>query len=261
MKLSFGTAPQTLQQPKTAQFPDLKDAQVAALYRAARIGGDYFDFVTAGSKMLFLLMDIAGKRDQALHIAAALQEFIHGRGLEQVKRNDDEPAITSLTLELNRLVIEKAAGVCCAPAFVAIYDQEIHTVTYINAGHTPGLLRDEQGVTELPSNGLPLGLFSHSTHDAQFCALSPGAWLVLASKGLIETRSNGSEFGMNRLKEAVREMTETTAIAICREVIESVEKFEAQPASASAKIAAAVPGFRPPEPNDVTTVALVLNLA
>jgi serine phosphatase RsbU (regulator of sigma subunit) len=261
MKSLFGgtaAAPQTVRQPRTAKFPDVKSAEVAALYRAARVGGDYFDFFKpVPGKMMFILMDVAGKRERALHVAAAVQDALHERAPQLLKGGEDEPAITALAHELNATVLKHAEGVCCAPAFIGCYDEAIHTVSYINAGHTPGLLRDAQGVAELGSAGLPFGLFTHSTHDAQFCALGEGAALLLASKGLVETRTNGMEFGLNRLREVLKNSKEDRAISLCREVIEAVEKFEAAPQSASAKIAAAVPGLRPPEPNDVTTVALV----
>jgi serine phosphatase RsbU (regulator of sigma subunit) len=261
MKLPFGaaTASEKLRQPKTAQFPEMRSGEVAALYRAARVGGDYFDFAKCGDKVIFVLMDVAGQRDHALHVAAAVQEVLHQRAPVLFKDGADEPAITGLSLELNRVVLDSAHGVCCAPAFLGCYDQEIHTVTYVNAGHTPGLLKDDRGTLDLQPNGIPFGLFSHSTHDAQFCALGPKAVLLLASKGLVETRSNGMEFGMNRLREALNASQGEHAISICREVIEAVERYEKGPQSATAKLAAAVPGLRPPEPNDVTTVALLRN--
>lgn len=263
MKLPFGAAaaPEKLRQPKTAQFPEMRAGDIAALYRAARVGGDYFDFVCVDEKLLFILMDVAGQRTQALHVAAAVQDVLQQRAPELLHRGADEAAVTGLSLELNRIVLESAKGVCSAPAFLACYDQGIHTVTYVNAGHTPGLLKDAKGILELPPNGLPFGLFTHSTHDAQFCALGPGAVLLLASRGLVETRSNGNEFGMNRLRDALGATTGEHAISVCREVIEHVERYEKGPQSATAKIAAAVPGLRPPEPNDVTTVALLRNLS
>jgi serine phosphatase RsbU (regulator of sigma subunit) len=261
MKFSFGgtaTAPQPSRQPKTAKFPDLKHAEVAALYRAARIGGDYFDFFKpVPGKMMFILMDVAGKRERALHVAAAVQDVLHDRAPQLLAKGEDEPAVTTLAHELNAAVLKAAEGVCCAPAFLGVYDEAIDTITYINAGHTAGLLRDEHGISELPANGLPFGLFTHATHDAQFCALAEGAAVLLASKGLVESRAGGMEFGLNRLRELLSHSKEDRAISLCREVIEAVEKFETAPQSATAKIAAAVPGLRPPEPNDVTTVALV----
>lgn len=263
MKLPFGaaTAPEKLRQPKTAQFPEMRAGEIAALYRAARVGGDYFDFVSCGDKLVFILMDVAGRRDHALHVASAVQEVLHQRAPELLKGDADEQAVTRLSLELNRVVLESAKAVCSAPAFLACYDQSIHTVTYVNAGHTPGLLKDEKGILELAPNGLPFGLFTHSTHDAQFCAMGPQSVLLLASRGLVETRSNGNEYGMNRLREALQATQGEHAISVCREVIEQVERYEKGPQSASSKIAAAVPGLRPPEPNDVTTVALLRNLS
>ena len=263
MKLPFGAAaaPEKSRQPKTAQFPEMRSGDIAALYRAARVGGDYFDFVSSGDKLVFILMDVAGKREQALAVAAAVQEVLHRRAPALLKDGGDEQSITKLSLELNRVVLESAKGVCSAPAFLACYDQSIHTVTYVNAGHTPGLLKDEKGILELAPNGLPFGLFTHSTHDAQFCAMAPGAVLLLASRGLVESRSNGNEFGMNRLREALQATQGEHAISVCREVIEQVERYESGPQSASSKIAAAVPGLRPPEPNDVTTVALLRNVS
>lgn len=260
MKLFAGTAaaPDPTRQPRTAKFPELKSAEAAALYRAARIGGDYFDFFKpVPGKMMFVLMDVAGKREKAMHVAAAVQDLLHDRAPHLLANRDDEPAVTTLAHELNSAVLQTAGGICCAPAFLGCYDEEIHTVTFINAGHTPGLLRDAQGVIDLKSNGLPLGLFTHSTHDAQFCALTEEAALLLPSKGLVETRSNGVEFGIHRLHDVLSHSKADRAISLCREVIEAVEEFEKAPQSASSKIAAAVPGLRPPEPNDVTVLALL----
>jgi serine phosphatase RsbU (regulator of sigma subunit) len=261
MKFSFGgaaTAPQPVRQPKTAKFPELKHAEVAALYRAARIGGDYFDFFKpAPGKMMFMLMDVAGKRERALHVAAAVQDVLHERAPQLLAKGDDEPTVTALAHELNAAVMKAAEGICCAPAIFGTYDESIDTITYINAGHTAGLLRDAHGIAELPPNGLPFGLFTHSTHDAQFCALTEGAAIVLASKGLVESKVGSVEFGLNRLRELLANSKEDRAISLCREVIEAVETFEMMPQTATAKLAAAVPGLRPPEPNDVTAVALV----
>src|SRR5919204_3017851 len=68
-----------LRKPASAQIPELPSIRVGALYRGARVGGDYYDFIQAGSsRMLVLLLDVAGKRDEALHIAAAVQDVFHG---------------------------------------------------------------------------------------------------------------------------------------------------------------------------------------
>src|SRR5438876_6848104 len=78
MKIPFQSSPQStagLRKPEPTALPELSSAQLAAVYRAARVGGDFYDFLQVGSKLLFVLLDIAGKRQTALHIAAAAQDL------------------------------------------------------------------------------------------------------------------------------------------------------------------------------------------
>jgi len=193
MKLSFRTvAPvREMRRPAPAALPKLSDCTVAAMYRAARVGGDYYDFLFADSCLVFMFLDIAGKRDEALDVAAVVQQRFQEIGPEifhdaHGNRNDQ---ITDLTIELNRSIIEASHGVRCAPAFLGCYDENVGFVSYINAGHTPAMLKDDDGITLFRAAGPPLGLFSHSTHDAQLSILRPGAALVLVSKGLVESRA------------------------------------------------------------------------
>lgn len=260
MRFPFGSTAQetTWRKPVPTKLPELPAVEVAALYRAARIGGDFYDFLQANdSKLLFLLMDIAGKRDAALHIAAHAQDLFRerGRALWNAPDAEDAGAVTTLLLEMNRAIIAASNGVCCAPAFLGCYDSDISTVTYINAGHTSGILKDEDGTLLLEANGLPLGLFSHATHECQFCALRPGAALVLVSKGLVENRTNGQEFGLGRVQQAIGEVSFSSAAEAGEMVLEAVRRYEDQPSRFGPNLNFA--GLGTHEPNDVTTLVLM----
>ena len=232
---------------------------ISACYRAARVGGDFYDFVEVNeTRVLFILLDIAGKKEETLNIAAAAQAILRERGQELLGHEDVNvaDALTDLLLEINRTILAAADGVRCAPAFLGCYDWEFGLLHYCNAGHTPGFVRDESGVMLLESNGLPLGLFSHATHDAQLCALSPGAALVLVSKGLVEARSGRHEFGVDGVRQVLRNSTSTDANKLCSELLEAVEKFERAPTHFGPQLH--VPGFRNNhEPNDYTVLALM----
>jgi serine phosphatase RsbU (regulator of sigma subunit) len=214
-------------QPMRPAVPDLASMQVGALYRGARVGGDFYDFITAGPyRMLVLLLDIAGKRDEALHIAASVQEVFRGAADLFAAEYVNEPvAITGLLLEINRAIMTVANGVRCAPGFLGCYNETVGTMCYINAGHTPALLKDDGGVRVLEANGLPLGLFSHATHDAQLCAMPPGAMLLLVSRGLVETKGGHEEFGLDRVKQVLAESPTQDAQQLCASVLESVRMF------------------------------------
>jgi len=249
MRLPFHhSAPaRTLRKPAATELPSLQGASLAALYRAARMGGDFYDFTLLRGRLIFVLLDIAGKRDEALDIAAAVQEEFHGNS-ERLFRNtimNEADALSELTVALNRSIMEEAQGVRCAPAFVGAYDEDLGTMFYINAGHTPALLKDQDGVQLLHANGLPLGLFSHATHDAQACVLMPGASALVVSKGLVESRGGGrQEFGIERLQEGVNRISFSSAGELCSGVLTAVEEFTKNN----------------PGQNDITTLALMRNV-
>src|SRR4051812_25487654 len=193
----------TLRKPAPSLPPQLPSSDLAALYRAARVGGDFFEFVQVGpDRLVFVLLDIAGRRDQALHIAAAVQEELRAMAPKMFAQSDlnESDAVTDLVLHLNQTILGAANGVRCAPGFVGCYNESLGIVSYINAGFVPALVRDNGTISVLEASGLPLGLFSHATHDCQLCVLPEGSALLLASRGLLEVKAGSEEYGIERLK-------------------------------------------------------------
>ncbi len=128
------------------------------------------------------------------------------------------------------------------------------TVCYANAGHPPGLLRDDEGVTLLEATGLPLGLFSHTTQSAATCHLMPGSALMVVSRGIIEadyeahhtaadSANAGAEFGVNGASQSLRDATSINARDLCLTMLQAARKFLPMT----------------PANNDLTTLALVRN--
>jgi sigma-B regulation protein RsbU (phosphoserine phosphatase) len=233
MKFPFGNgrtaAPKpALKRPLPIPAPKLDNSHVAALYREARKGGDFFDFVALeNSRLIFLLLDIAGERAEAMHIAAQVQETFRERAHElfaTAERNEAD-AVAALLIELNRGVLQAADGVRCTPGFLGSYGEGTGVLFYVNAGHTPALLRDSTGILALEATALPMGLFSHATADAHMSVLSPGAVLMLTSRGIVESRKGRKEFGIERVR-AVMETNPgiSDASRLCQLVLESVAK-------------------------------------
>lgn len=262
-KFQSSTPAPVYRQPIPAALPTLETAELAAKYRGARIGGDFYDFVHVGaSKLLFVMLDIAGKRQTALHSAAIAQEHFRRRGTELfgVPHSEDSDSTTKLLLEMNRAIISAAAGgVCHAPAFLGCYDEETGILTYINAGHTPGVMKDSHGTLLLEANGLPLGLFSHATHDAQFCALGSGASLALVSKGFVEVRNGKEEFGIEGVRKLMEAGSYTSAEELCRLLHESALAHEKRPGFFGPSLS--FTGLGSQEPNDITAVTLMRKAA
>ena len=239
---------QTLRRPQPTLIPQLAKSSICALYRAARVGGDFYDFlVTDSGRVVFVLLDVAGKREEALDISAAVQDRMRPLAAELLREHDvnEAVALPALLIELNRAILRAAEGVRYAPAFLGCYVEELGTLAYINAGHTPALLKDHEGVTQLEAGGIPLGLFSHATQDARITALQPGAALLLVSRGLVESKAGSEEYGIERLTECLSRISFQDAHDLCAQVLADVKSFTES-------------AWRPKETeNDVTTLALV----
>jgi serine phosphatase RsbU (regulator of sigma subunit) len=128
-------------------------------------------------------------------------------------------------VQMNRAILKSATRVCPGAAFAGCFNKSLGTVCYVSAGHTPALLRDRTGVTELGATGLPLGLFSHSAADASIVALEPGASLVLVSRGLVEASRKGKEFGLAQVKEVLLENPTPVAEEINAGILGHVRQF------------------------------------
>src|SRR5438876_8821247 len=247
MKLPFLNhyAERELRKPAPASLPQMEILLVAAQYRGARKGGDFFDFIQpVQSRLVFTMLDIAGKRDEALNIAAFVQDKLRVAVPKTLGIGDvnEAEAVSNLNILINRTIMEAAGGVRCAPAFIASYDEALGTLTYINSGHTPALVLDGNSVSQLKASGVPLGLFSHAVTDAQLCVLGPGSILLLVSKGLVESRTAfHKEFGIERVEEVLKTGNFSTAFQLCSSLLGAVEAYTKN---------------NDPE-NDVTTVAFM----
>jgi sigma-B regulation protein RsbU (phosphoserine phosphatase) len=232
------------QPPAPAVIPEIRGAQFACVYHGHRIAGDFYDIVRVNpARIVFGLLDVAGLREDAFEISSRAQEVFRAEAARLFAPDDinEADAMVELTLEVNRAIMQAANGVRHCPAFAGCYNEVLGTVCYSNAGHVPGLVRDQTGISELPATGLPLGLFSHATHDAPTCALEPGAALLLVSIGVIEGRCKHDEFGLERVKNILLQSPLTDAHGLCASVLDGVEQFMCAP----------------PTHDDVTALALI----
>jgi sigma-B regulation protein RsbU (phosphoserine phosphatase) len=227
---------------------ELKEAQLAAASYGQRTGGDLHEYIRVSpSRVLFARLDVAGRLDQNRAIVSAAQNTLRSFGTQLLSDDDvnEADAMIEVCVQMNRAILKAAQRVCSCAAFAGCYNETLGTVCYVNAGHTPGLLRDATGIAELGATGLPLGLFSHSAADASIVALEPGAALLLVSRGLVEANRKGKELGLETVKDLLLSTQGQNAQEICAAVLEKVWEF--------------MSGM--PAQNDVTTIALARSAA
>lgn len=213
--------------PLHSDVPALCGAEIAAIYHGYRVAGDFYEFLRVSrTRVLFGLFDIAGRREDTREFLVAAQQTYRTLGPKLFASHDvNEPvAMIRLSHELNRTIL-RTAGVRSCPAFLGCYNEELGTVCYANSGHTPGLVRDANGIAQLDATGLPLGLFSHTTRSASTCALVPGAALLVVSRGIVEAGNEGTEFGLEGVAASLRAMPARGARELCLGILRDVQRF------------------------------------
>lgn len=244
LRLRSREAPARPADPLHCDVPVLRNAEIAAVYYDHRMAGDFYEFLRVGrSRMLFALLDMAGRRADTRETLIAAQTTFRTLAPKLFAGEDfnETTAMMRLCYQMNLTILR--GGVRSCPAFIGCYNEDLGTVCYANAGHTPALLRDGAGIILLGATGLPLGLFSHTTQSAATCALVPGAALVAVSRGIVEAECSGEEFGLERTKHTLQHATARSAHGICLDLLQAIQSFAQSP----------------PTHNDVTTLALVRN--
>jgi serine phosphatase RsbU (regulator of sigma subunit) len=214
--------------PRHSDVPVLRRAEIAAVYQNQRVAGDFYEFLRVGpSRVLFGLFDVAGRRQDTRAILVAAQDTFRTLApqLFAGQNFNEAEAMARLSHEVNLTILRVAQGIRSCPAFIGCYNEDLGTACYTNAGHTPGLLRDDSGITQLEASGLPLGIFSHATHRASTCALGPGAVLLIVSRGIVEAEYNEEEFGLQGAKKSLEQATAHTAQDLCLAILQATEQF------------------------------------
>jgi serine phosphatase RsbU (regulator of sigma subunit) len=203
---------------------------MASVFCSKRVAGDFYDALRVSpQRILFGLLDVAGRREDNRGILTSAQKILRTQGTElfaPVDINESE-AMTELCHLLNRGIMEAAHGVRSCPAFIGCYHQDMGTLCYTNAGHTPGLLRDGAAILELGSTGLPLGLFSHATSDAPTVGVPKGAVLLLVSRGVVEAegkigKQEDLQFGLEQVKKRLEGAGSRDPREICVNIVDPV---------------------------------------
>lgn len=198
-----------------------------AQYHADRTGGDFFDAVRVGTRVVFLLSDIAGRRREAGPIAARTQDVFRAKAEELFGAQDVNlmEGTELLVQAINLAILGPSKEVRFAPTLVGCYDVQLGVLAYVNAGGQTAAIRDSEGTRILPNVSMPLGLFTHLIYDASMQAIEPGATLLLVTKGVTGSMRGKTPFGEERLLSVLRSSKQESAEGICREVLQAADEF------------------------------------
>jgi phosphoserine phosphatase RsbU/P len=202
-------------------LPQLAGVQIAGAWQPAReVGGDYFDVIQLDKNRLGICVgDVAGKGITAALLMANLQASFRAFATTEAS-----PQV--VCSKLNKFLCANIASGKFVTFFYAVLDADMRTLTYEDAGHSPGLLLRGNGTTEtLRGGGAVLGALPDWTYQDYTTQLQPGDQLLLTTDGITEAENAElEEFGDERLLEAAR-ARDGSALEIQRAIMQQVTAF------------------------------------
>ena len=204
-----------------SSLPQLAGVQIAGAWQPAReVGGDYFDVIQLDKDRLGICMgDVAGKGITAALLMANLQASFRAFATTEAS-----PQV--VCTKLNKFLCANVASGKFVTFFYAVLDADARTLTYENAGHSPGLLLRSNGTAEtLRGGGAVLGALPHWTYQDYTAQLQPVDQLLLSTDGITEAENAKlEEFGEERLLAAAR-ARDGSALETQRTIMQQVTAF------------------------------------
>ncbi|MFF3689520.1 SpoIIE family protein phosphatase [Streptomyces sp. NPDC002187] len=172
------------------------------------VGGDWFDVIELpGARLALVIGDVVGHGINAAATMGRLRTAV--RTLASLDMPPDE-LLARLDEQVIRLAEEDAdpedpdAATMVATCLYAVYDPITGQCTMARAGHPPPAIIDPQGRVTFPDlpTGAPLGL-GLVPFESVTLELPENSVLALYTDGLIETRNQDIDAGINRLATAL----------------------------------------------------------
>jgi serine phosphatase RsbU (regulator of sigma subunit) len=186
-----------------ATVPNVVGLDFAVHYEPAyQIGGDFCDFIWHDPSHLGLVVgDVAGKAiSAALYMARVTSEL---RSRAAIART---PA--RLLRRVNQEIAQLGDDGMFATLVYCIYDLELRSLLFTNAGHCVPLLRRGDRVFPLKADRAhtpPIGVTPELDAGEARVQLHSGDMLIMVSDGILEARdARGTEYGLSRLSRRIR---------------------------------------------------------
>ena len=198
------------------------DIEICGATRPANtVGGDFYDVLPLpDGRVILAVGDVAGKGSPAALLMALLLAMLRTLVDEEL---DPEALVTRLNAQIWR----HSPGSRFITFFYAVYDPVSGTLTYVNAGQNPPLVRRGPGRYErLAATGIALGMFDQSSYSALETRIDPGEMLVLYSDGITEAENpEGQPLEEAGLQVILDSYPDESPAGLSTQIIKGVERY------------------------------------
>lgn len=212
--------------PKT--IPSIEGFSFAAFYQPAELlGGDFYDVMKIGSKLIIYLSDVSGHGLDTSMLSIFIKQTINGfLSFTSPEHITPENILQYLTLQFRKESYPEEMFICI---FLLVLDLETREMIYTGAGFqdTPFLQQGSGERVRLLSKGLfintilPLEVMNF---QEKRISLTPGSTIFFNTDGLTEQGKDGV-FYRERLKQVFYNNAHETPDLISQAVVEDFRQF------------------------------------
>jgi sigma-B regulation protein RsbU (phosphoserine phosphatase) len=189
-------------------------------------GGDYYDYLIAGEdgqkKICVVVGDVSDHGISSALLMTTARAFLRQR---TSRSGELDQVVTDVNLQLTRDVEESGRFMTL---FICEIDRSNQVIHWVNAGHDPAMIYDQQSgnFEELAGNALPLGVSEVSAYQKFQKEIKPGQIIMIGTDGIWEAQNpKGEMFGKERFKDVIRQYADQPAKEIIQAVIKQVDNF------------------------------------
>ena len=196
---------------------------MANVYRPHyKVGGDYIDYLWFSEhKICFCIADVSGKGIAAAMIMANFQALLQNLG-QQYKD------LETLVMVLNQAVMRITKGEKYLTFFIAVADLKNKKLYYVNAGHIPPVLFQDEKFIDLKATTTIIGHFDQlpEIHEG-IIDLKENTILVAFTDGLIDLKNSlGINFTEDMLRSYILEHRNAPAKEMCNSIMDYITDFK-----------------------------------
>ncbi|MEN6355905.1 MAG: SpoIIE family protein phosphatase [Armatimonadota bacterium] len=174
---------------------------------AQEVGGDYYDFINVGPKMLGIALgDVAGSDVEAAEYTTMGKHVLRAYAHEYAYPAD-------VLVKTNNMVCEDTRSDMFISLFYGIIDLKAMKLLYANAGCEPAIHYSSRTgeCRVLMSEGILLGIKKGTQYAQQEINLDPGDIVMVYTDGLTEAGVEGMRFGTQRVMDLLADFAPLSA--------------------------------------------------
>ena len=179
---------------------DIPGLEIEVLFDPCHeVGGDYWDVIpVADGRWWIVVADVSGKGLPAGLVASNIQACLWTSRLQSAPLN-------RVVADVNQILCRLTRSRKYATLIAAEWNAANETLTWVNAGHPPLMVKQGGVVHDFGATGRPVGLLSDQSYESESAILGQGDMVLLYTDGILEAGvfDHADEFGLERIRSCL----------------------------------------------------------